>query len=607
MPEFNGGDDAGGLHSLEVDGTFALSGLIQETPLPMADKAGAEDFLTQLDRLAEKVRDQQYSQAAELKIAEVIPETGLVDESALEAESQVDRRLREARQLIGEEKFQEALEPLAGVLKEVPDHPEALYLMAYCHYHLDEDLQALRVLAPLRGMRLDRHLANRVEALRTDICQRLFLHLILETILFMHQDDHEEAIARLREVVDLAPESGIFHFMLAGSLMTAERFWEALEAVNYGLSAAAVEHRDLLETLKGQIQQQFCTREMEPARALFKRREYRKARAVLQGLNAEYRTLPLYAAFEGYLTRLGGGMLGWLRQRNPREVQPPGSFADVDALYFFLVGQEIRGAKGFIEKGNIDQALNLLRQVLQYCPLFPYANFLYGGCLYRWVGERIAGNDRPELEELISALTEAQACLRLAMSDGEITEASQDLLKRVEEPLRAAREVQEELARRREEASYVNAVIQEFEAIMRTAKDGIQSPAHHRKIFGKMQALKAKLPSVGKRVRSADGREAITKLSEAVERNLRQLANIEKEIQESEIVKGNIQKFNGIMDSIPGRRITTYQQLNQLRQSFRSLKEQVEADKRKLRGTESKNTLDQLLEAVNRHLRELDK
>ena len=509
--------------------------------------------------------------------------------------------------MIAAEEYLEALKPLGVILAEVPDHPEALYLMGYCHFHLDDDLQALRALAPLRGLRLDRHMANRVEALRADIRQHLLFRLLLETPLLMYTDGCEAAISRIREVVELAPEEGLFHFMLSGTLMSAERFREALEAVNCGLQTTSVEGRELLEPLKGQIQQRYCAQKMEPARALFKQGEYRKARSFLRGLNSEYRNLPLYTTFDDYLSRLAGGMLGWLRQRDIGSVQPPGSFADADALYFFLVGEEIHQAKRLLGEDNTIQALKVIRQVVGYCPLFPYANYHLGGCLFRWLGERMESNDKPELTEFIDTLERARSSLKLAVTDPEIAETALDLLKRVEGSLEGARKVQQEVARRQEEAKYINLVIEEFNDIMKSAESGIRSAGHYQEVSSRMRALKTKLSKVAKQVQGPDGRDVLAKLTSSVDGNLEQLRSIEADIRESEVVQSRIQQFSNIMDSIPENIITSRQQLYSLLQSFGALKREVEADLGRLRSAEARNTLNQILEAINRHLSQLSK
>ena len=122
-----------------------------------------------------------------------------------------------------------------------------------------------------------------------------------------------------------------------------------------------------------------------------------------------------------------------------------------------------------------------------------------------------------------------------------------------------------------------------------------------------MRALKTKLSKVAKQVQGPDGRDVLAKLTSSVDGNLEQLRSIEADIRESEVVQSRIQQFSNIMDSIPENIITSRQQLYSLLQSFGALKREVEADLGRLRSAKARNTLNQILEAINRHLSQLSK
>ena len=70
--------------------------------------------------------------------------------------------LRQARQLVEQEEYAEAIRVLDQALAEAPNHPEAIYMTALCLARLDQPIEALRALAVLRGESLTPAVQTRV-------------------------------------------------------------------------------------------------------------------------------------------------------------------------------------------------------------------------------------------------------------------------------------------------------------------------------------------------------------------------------------------------------------------------------------------------------------
>ena len=192
-----------------------------------------EDFVSKLDRLVEEEKRRQYFRAMQLKIAESVPKAWLLDDDT--EQLPVERMLREAGQLICEERFKDALKPLTEVLKDDSSHPESLYLMAYCHFNLKDDMEALRILSPLRGMRLNYTLTSLVEALRIDIRRRL-LPSLPETILSLAENENKNAI--FEELAALAPNEILSYFVAASSPLIKDRHRETMVSADIFISYA---------------------------------------------------------------------------------------------------------------------------------------------------------------------------------------------------------------------------------------------------------------------------------------------------------------------------------------------------------------------------------
>ncbi len=129
--------------------------------------------------------------------------------------------IREAKRLAAAKQYGQALRVLAQALRQSPGHHEALYLGAFCYAAQKEYVKALRLLLPLRPARLEGGLEARVEALRTEIRQRLFAAVVTKNLEALATGRHDESVAQLRELVAADPDAGLYHFLLTGTLMAA--------------------------------------------------------------------------------------------------------------------------------------------------------------------------------------------------------------------------------------------------------------------------------------------------------------------------------------------------------------------------------------------------
>ncbi len=676
MAEFGNGHDSDGLKKLDADGGIMLPVLESTKQFDPRTKSGDSDWLSELDRKAKEAAESQVRASKGIKIPPLDVDKGIVTER----ESEESKLLRRARQLIIEEKYEEALEPLNELLAGEPMHQEALYLKALCHGHLGNDREALLALAPLRPVRLERQLGDRVEALKAAIRARMTPAIILIAALLVHAEQHDEAVRRVREVVELDPEPTIYHFILGGVLMTAERFDEALDSVEYGLKVTTDSDTRILEDLKKNIRNRSCASRMEPAKDLFKRGKYREARTALHKLSGECKNTTLFETFDGYLAKLGGrGLLGFGKTKEPSEVSPPGTFKEQEELYFFLVDKELRGGVKLMGEDQLDKAGEIFETSLGFCPQFPYANYLYAGCLFQRISEQIGSSNPPDIDVAISTLESARSHARTATTDSDIADSAGDLVTALDDAVTQLNRVKRELRGRAEEARLVNGLIEEFngimeeagdgiksvgrfrsahekmkalrsrlkgargkvrssegrevlkklseavdrnfrqmesaklvedayhefESIMKSAKDGIKSVSQYRSAYSRMKKLKSSLPGIRKKLESADGQEALDQLSEAVDRNFRQLESIEPSIETGEKVENHVTAFNTMMEMLNTTGISSHSQLTGAISFFEELKRNVEADRRALTDPDAREVLDKLLEAIENVLRQL--
>ncbi len=582
--------------------TPTLRAGVQVEEFKMKGKAGADGFASKLAEMADKARRQTAGPDASIRIDAIGRDFGLPPADPVAA------LIAEAKRLAAAQRYGEALKVLGRALKQSPGHHEALYLGAFCYAAQKEYVKALRLLLPLRAARLEGGLEARVEALRGEIRQRLFATVVVKNLEALATGQHDESIAQLRELVAADPDVGVYHFLLTGTLMAAGRLEEALAAADGGLKVCPVEDRAQLVELRRQVEGQHVAKLLEPARRHFRKKDYRRARAELARVPEAYQEAPLYVTFDGYLGRLegGGGVLGLLglRKAGAEAVDPPGNPREVDALYFFLVGADLRQGQAQMNAGRPDEALATLRGALQAAPRFAFANYLAAGCIHLRFFQAITGGKPLDLAASLAELSQAREYAVAGARDPEIQDA-RALLRVIEATLQQLRRVEEESRAARQEAALVNPVIEEFLGVMKRAEGGIRSAKHFDEVKGRLKALRDRLPSVARKVTSAQGKQAVSDLSAAVEGNWKQLLSIEAEVRESATVEQHVTSFNAMMELLQkGGGISTRQQFETARSFFRQLKASVESDRGRVRDPRARQTLDQLLDAVRNVLRQ---
>jgi hypothetical protein len=403
----------------------------------------------------------------------------------------------------------------------------------------------------------------------------------------------------LRNVVALDPDFGLYHFMLAGSLMEATRFVEALAAVSEGLRNCEAADKPMLEGLRQQVERHYVISLMTPARRLFKEGKYGKARSVLNRIDSAYKQDALYVTFATYLARLDSGMFSFLKKKDPSTIVPEGRPKDIETYYFFIADEEITQAKRLIAEQRYGEAEPLVREALRYTHNFPFTNYLYGGCVYSRLTQQVESGKPPALEDALLDIEEAHHHAKIGASDSQISDAV-SLLGAIDEARQYLDSVREEIKAREGETRLVNGAIQEFESIMQSAGSGISSVYQYNSINERMNALKKKLPGIKKQLRSDEAKEVFKQIVEAVDRNCKQLVEIGEQVKETEIVDACFGKFTEKMESLKsGGGIKSLSQLTDAQYFFRSLKQEAESAKARVRSSEAKQSLDELIKAIN--------
>ncbi len=593
MPDNAHVGSLGGLSKVEVAGGIRLD---KAPKIALGDtKIGeAFDFVGHLDSMSAQARTRQADHS-DLAVTVLDLGVGLVDLNRA-AVSESERLLQQARDLIAEKKYEDALDPLQRLLAESEAHHEARFLTAFCHVSLQRHQSALETLLPFRGIRVGNALATRIEVLRQRIRSAMFLPVTIENILLVRTQQIETAIGRLRTIVPLDPEVPHYHFLLAGTLMLADRFDEALRALDEGVASCPGADQSQMETLRREIERRHLVVAMAPARDLYRAGRFADALKSLRRINTAYHQAPLFRTFHAYLTALSaGGLLGrFARPKTVANVTPPGTFKHVDALHFFLVADEIQRARVHIEKEEFTEAENAARVALRHAPHFPFAHFLCGHSMYRRMGKLFEAGTAPDLDVAIRDMEQARAHARLAAKDDEIR-AAPSLVKVAEEALEVFRKAVDERNAIAKEAKPINEAIAEFNSVLESAKGGIGSAAQLRQIHGRMGALRKRTADLKLATRSAPAKQALAKLADQVQSHFRQLEKLKRAAEELETVNRLGERFRSLMDDRNRKGpFRTRQELNTFTVAVVTLKQEAANLQRKVESQEAKNSLEQL-------------
>jgi hypothetical protein len=509
-----------------------------------SEKGKDGNFASELDKLRNEAARKRTEESKNIQIDLIGLATNVVD--AAESIAQA-KKLADARQKIAQKHFKEALTILESILAEEPQHVEAVFLAALCEIEEEFGLEALRTLSRLRTVRLNPAMQTRVDALRERVRAGVLLEAVLLNLL-VQSGERERAFAELGELVSLDPESAIWHCLMAHALLEADRPQEALKAAISG-KQQALGDTSLLNDLIPRLTDRVAAVQMAPAVGFYKQRKYVAAKAALAGLDRMICQSRLWTLFNAYLSDLDSG--GLLRifsgSRKPADTPPRGSPQDQDALHFLLVGTEIRRGRESLQKEDFTSAAASFNQAITHAPHFPFAHHLYAIAIFSGLGSAVKNGKLPTPETLERGFKSALTHAKFGSRDLEIQD-SKELIKAIQDGIDFA----EGASRARQEAKPVNEAIEEFMAIIDSAKAGLDKNSYQT-IRRRLLTLRDTVSALTRKVKAVDGQKALKDLSEAVARNLKQLDEIGGDIEQSDLVAELYDRVNNCMSRVKSR------------------------------------------------------
>ncbi|MFH8496952.1 hypothetical protein [Streptomyces coeruleorubidus] len=399
-----------------------------------------------------------------------------------------------------------ALELLTEYLRGRPEHQEARYLRAFCMYRLDgqDQVEALRILLPLRDEPMDDGLREQVRELRRELRRRV-TPLEVGAYARTARSDPEGALERAEAFLELVPEEGSLSHLVALGQAKAGDLERALDTATRGAADAEVD-KEQVAALARKLLLPYVRPAAARAVAAFKAHDPRLARAELSRMDPRWRRSAVIEDFDAYLALC---VTGWNHTSPPAPRLPDDR---ADDLYSLIAEADGQQAAALMQAGLVDVAEQVLSLVLPLVPGFRWLNFLYAACLLR------LGRD-PE---------RAAACAEIAVRDATIAQAGELL----------------EAIRGWQEAAVINPVVEEYLAAMKSVSGGV-SPDRLARLRTRLTVLERGLPAVRAAARTESGRQVVQELEKAIGRRL-------AEIADAVVVAELYERYDAIMAPVQG-------------------------------------------------------
>ncbi|MBN2202412.1 hypothetical protein JW777_10690 [bacterium] len=586
----------------KIEGGLVLKGPVID---PCKTKLDGFDVQAEINKMADSAKTDDS-----LRLGEILP-----DDTLLTAGGLIDvdfALLQEAKAHIQKKEYLPASQKLDAYLAKKKGHPEALYLKALCILYTDKpigtlnnQISALRILSSIDPARTGKPLDDLIAALKTRACGQVYLKfpilmMISANILF----------TQLTELMQLDPQRAEYYAFKAIVLRGQRNVPAAYECVLEGIRIAGDRVPPILTGLKNDLESQLLYLALQPAIQHFKKEEFGKSLKALGKADDRFKGTVEYTLFDAYLRQFSaGGLLGRLGgSKKIADVKMGGSLDERKKLQSLIVRDEILVAQQHMNRGNFAGAEQVLMSALQVTPDYVFLCFLLAACRFRQFNDAFQKQRLPDIDTILSELEKTRQFAKLATADADQPVPAQ-LLAQVEQAIGFFTGLRSAILKRQEEIGRVNAIIKEFVSIMERAKKGIDSPQVLEELFKRMKEVKKQVTQAKPKMALDESKKTLLQLDQAVDRNLKALQSLSKVIEDQKkdvvVINGATERFKSIMERAKGG-IDSESKLEGITEDLRKLKRDIPAMNRKLITDGARKNLDQLEQAVDRNLGQVE-
>lgn len=563
--------------------------VLKRVKIDPAAKSRGRDYMNQLDKAAEAARQgrQRSGTGFMLENELTLPTANFATTEGIgDIETPNARRLREVKDLIVEERYKEALEPLRELLDETPGHQEAIYFKAYCLFGCSEFDQALRTLLPLRRQEIKKNLKTRIRHLGDEIRSKMIESVLVENYDLLFSGKCAEVISNMSELVTLDPDASTYHHMLAGAYTMTGDNTSALQSINTALDNSDLDDPEQLESLRNQVYEDLAAEQLVKARELYKKRKYSKARQEIEKQDPQVRQTWIANALGGFLEQCEAGH---------NETPPSGNREEIDALYEFLIAEELHTATQLYHAEQYQQASHVLQAALAYTPSYAYGSYICAACVYDALGHSFQNDESLSFDDVNKRILLAQSFAKIGASDPGL-EGCAELLETIEKAATFLKQQQKD-------AKHLERVFQEFNDILESAKDELRSVSHCDQLTDRLTKLSNATSQAKGKVESDTAKQDAAELLEATKSLKAEIKKIRRSIKQAEILNPLIDRFTSKIQQIKGG--INQWEVSGIRSYFQKLRVDIQTAMKQISDKDAREQATGLLKAVDDILRQL--
>jgi len=565
--------------------------------IKLEEKKFEFNYLDEIKKMSEKAKGAEGKPGPGLRVTDVDIDMALTTVDQVKALRPEERHLQQARLLINQKKYREALTELGQVLAINPTHHEAHYLVALCHTGLNREMEALKALYPLRDKDtpLDPRLETRVYTLLGELRTRLQFRLLLQFFIV-----NRETIAReLAGFINLDPDFEFYPFLLAIIYLESGRPQEAHDCVTKALQNPLLKNPQQLGLLKIEIERRLLGELLAGVVRLYRKGAFGKARKDMAGVDVRFRDAREYRLLDAYLQTLSTGIF---RKKVPSDVEFQGSAKDREVLQSLIVREDIARSLLYLQRGDLDKAERELGVAKNYAASYPYVNFMLGGLKYRKIPLLFMARKLTDFDAAIAELKEARNLAEIGARDKSSDEPKK-LIQGIDDVLTFLNRLKQDVERFKVEVRQVNETIMEFSKIMESAKAGITSLEMLHDVAGCMKALQKRAQAIQPKLTFQDNKKVFAQLMAAIKANMTALETTQRD---SAAIQQASQELQSIREYAKSH-ISTEQGREDIIERLESLQQQVTTDIATVKSEQAKESLKKLKDIIARDIEEVSK
>ena len=430
----------------------------------------------------------------------------------------------EAQKKIEKRDYKGAITLLNKVLAANSTSGQALFLVGYCQFALQDYATALETLRQAHSQVKSPDLGIMVMMLEI-LCARAqrsaFENELKE---YLDAENYRQALALVRDALAHSPSDPAFMYYECGVLFKMGNVKEARSAATNALSRVGASHATLFRELIAAIDSLENDKLYEEMRKMLRSRSWDATDQLLRSYYSRLNGQRQYEMIKTYVTEKrsggsgGGGLFGLGRSKNLSLRTD-----DLQEMLYWLLGEELDDGTQALSANNFAGAHEVFSRAERVDNRFGVICFLHALSLFR-LFEQVTQNE-PDFDTILGYMTTASSLLETAVRDRVVGQQSRSLKTAVDTYLKQLQKIGSQRQAVQKEVQAINGLFDLFNTTMEYySKNPISSRSELESAKKLMKGIKDDIAKQKKQHQNnSSAIEALQKLENAVNGVLSQL------------------------------------------------------------------------------------